>query len=489
MNPVIVRHYFPNIEVGGAIRVQAPHQKVTQITGGFGKTSLIPHGKAEESENKRRLNRLEHLRDFVALNSARNALVVTYQDAEPNFINLPGVATGHFNAIAGLDEYRNVQSLFVIGRPLPRPEHIRRDAMALTGKAFPHADTEIEERGVLRRDGTGTPVSTRAYVDPDLEAIRATITDAEVMQAIGRARGINRTEENPLNVFILADVILPLEVERVIPWPDTRPDRLARMFARGAALFSPGDAFRAYPGLFRSLEAARPVVACGPGDLALVSLRSILIGVSTLNHPVPVTYRPVGRGQQSRQAWVAPWFLTHFPDWLTKVVGPLVLYQEHQDVPGVGEQSSQKPPETKIPAEISNVSAARSFEPPPEPIPDPTPLEPLMAPDAPVPIVSTAPGGYGDAPATLPGMAAVPFSMVPEAAFTNRATGATATTYGGGLTIRTPFHPRRFIPVACPDDPAFLTNVDRPPAWVPPWERGGPSFLEMLNGATFHPPP
>ena len=54
----------------------------------------------------------------MRLNSGGNGLVVTYQDLEDCFAE-PGIRTGHFNAISGLDSFGDVRSLFVIGRPLP----------------------------------------------------------------------------------------------------------------------------------------------------------------------------------------------------------------------------------------------------------------------------------------------------------------------------------------------------------------------------------
>jgi hypothetical protein len=481
---------------------------VTQVTGGWGKTSLIPHLKAEEAENNRRRNRLEQLRDFVTLNSGRNALAVTYQDAEEWFTNLDGVATGHFNAIAGLDQYRNVRSLFVIGRPLPRPTEVARIARALTGLAFraEEIETTVETRGALMRDGTGRAVETRVYADASLEMIRTAITDAEVMQAIGRARGINRMEDNPVDIFVLADVALPLEVKRIVPWRDARPDVVARMFARGAALFSPTDAFRAYPSLFPSPDAARMALTRRGVEQPNKPLRSIFIGECSVAQAISVAYRPEGKGLQTRHALVPEWRLPMLREWLEKVVGPLALFTVADTA--VREAPVANGPEasdTKIPPDFSNPSAPLDAE----PLPGHVTSEPVMpVPEPPSPslharamageplspaewatLIPVIAGGYGDAPATLPGMAVVPFSMVAEAVVTNRATGATGTVYCGGVTIRTPPHPRRFIPVACPDDPVSPANADRPPAWIPPWERGGPSLLQMLNGATFHPPP
>src|SRR6476661_6703631 len=105
---------------------------------------MIPSSRASGEENCRRDRMLQELRDFVVFHSGGNALVVTYEAIEDRFSNLPGVRTGHFNKIAGLDTFGDVRSLFVIGRPLPQPEVLRHMALALTGKPVPYESPHIE---------------------------------------------------------------------------------------------------------------------------------------------------------------------------------------------------------------------------------------------------------------------------------------------------------------------------------------------------------
>ena len=162
--------------------------RVHQILGGWGKTSLVPSDKAAPEENERRKGLLRELADFVRLNSGGNALAITYKAVEPYFA-APGVQTGHFNAIAGLDCYRDVRSLFVIGRPLPDPRDMLALARAVTGRPIAAESGQVETRGALMADGTGAAINVRVYADPDLEAVRSAITDAEVVQSIGRGRG------------------------------------------------------------------------------------------------------------------------------------------------------------------------------------------------------------------------------------------------------------------------------------------------------------
>ena len=44
------------------------------------------------------------------------------------------------------------------------------------------------------------------------------ICEGELIQAIGRARGVNRTAADPVKIDIVADVCLPLTVDEVRQW-------------------------------------------------------------------------------------------------------------------------------------------------------------------------------------------------------------------------------------------------------------------------------
>ena len=324
----LVRHYLPRLEVLADVQPAAPHMTVHQITGGWGKTSLIPSDRAAPEENRRREALGAELLDFVRLNSGGNGLAITYQDLEPHFA-APGIRTGHFNAISGLDTFGDVRSLFVIGRPLPAPGELLTMARALTGRPIAPEAGQMETRGALLADGTGAPITVRTYADATLEALRAAITDGEVIQAIGRGRGVNRTAANPLDVFVAADVVLPLPVAHVARWVDVRPDAVARMLARGAVLNSPADAAKAYPDLFANADAARMAIgrALEKQSIRTFPYGRVLIGRCSDALPIEVSYRPAGNGQKTRRAIVIPDRAAGFRAWIEALIGPLVHFE------------------------------------------------------------------------------------------------------------------------------------------------------------------
>jgi hypothetical protein len=90
------------------------------------------------------------------------------------------------------------------------------------------------------------------------------VSEGAVMQAIGRARGVRRTADNPVRVVVMAAMALSLTVEHVAAWEDYRPDLLtvavaeAALFVRAMPLAA-ADMVKARPDLW-TLEAAKHVL-------------------------------------------------------------------------------------------------------------------------------------------------------------------------------------------------------------------------------------
>ncbi len=342
----LLRHRLPHLTVLAEIKAEAPRMRVHQIRGGFGKTSITPHPKADKDDQRRR-NRIAELRDFILLRTGgASVLVITYQDLEPYFADLPGVQTAHFGATAGRDEWRDVRHLFIIGRPMASPEDTRRLAAALTGWPVSAEMPGLVTAAATMRDGTKAEIEVRRYLDPDLEAVRASITDADVVQNIGRGRGVNRTEETPL--------------DSLTHWQDVTPNLVQRMAARGVILTSPRDAERAYRDLFSAGEAAAQQAllrATQAGYFRDIPLWRVPIGECHTNRRwLRVEYRLDGRGQQARIAWVRPDRLADLREWLEAVTGAeLTLYsppavadppveQAAAPIPAPAPPSSRSPP-------------------------------------------------------------------------------------------------------------------------------------------------
>jgi hypothetical protein len=80
------------------------------------------------------------------------------------------------------------------------------------------------------------------------------IREAEMVQAIDRVRPIF----NHRKVFVLNNLPLDLTVDRAMTWPELRPSKFARAYARHGVLpLSPGDLSRCFPDLWKSQAVAK----------------------------------------------------------------------------------------------------------------------------------------------------------------------------------------------------------------------------------------
>ncbi len=63
--------------------------------------------------------------------------------------------------------------------------------------------------GIRMADGTGYARPGRPSPRSHAEAARWQVAEAEVLQAVGRARGVNRTAENPVEIVVWNDLACP----------------------------------------------------------------------------------------------------------------------------------------------------------------------------------------------------------------------------------------------------------------------------------------
>jgi hypothetical protein len=300
LRPKLVETVLPGLVVT-EIAAAMPHMRLTAVQGSFGKSTLVEDPKAGPDENRRRRNRLQECVDHVRWEAARvspgRVLVVTYKQIEPAFAGIPGVVTGHFKAIAGLDTYKDVALLIVIGRPLPGEEDIANLTSAYLGR-LPEGGYHRVRRGVLMRDGSRRAVSAIEHEDPDAELLRSAVCMDEVIQAIGRGRGVNRSAANPLEVQVLADEALPLVHDRIVAWDALVPDIFQRMLLAGCAVDSPADAALLHPTIFPNAEQAKKALQRGVfgGQIPISNLYRDLSLKSA-------AYRRRGRGRSWQRVW------------------------------------------------------------------------------------------------------------------------------------------------------------------------------------------
>lgn len=340
LQPKLVQTYLPRIDIGPPVAARQLHVRVRQVTGSpTSARALTPSVDAPERDRKAAATRLRDLRAWIELRAQQchrpgqsiDLLIVGQKAAMDALRTMglpPRVEAVHFNALSGLDRWGGIGGMVILGRTLPTPRTVELIAKALTGRVPTQNPQDaswwypmIERRVCLGGDRTA-PLAMERHVDPVAEAVRWSICEGELIQAMGRGRGVNRTAHTPLEIDLLADVVLPVTVNALVPWSDIRPTRHDLMALQGIVLENAADMAACFPDLWPSPVAARQdrsrsVTNCYYRDLYN----------SQMSHScAQVTYRPEGAGHRARTAQVNLSRI-HDPEaWLTNRLGPLASF-------------------------------------------------------------------------------------------------------------------------------------------------------------------
>jgi hypothetical protein len=268
----IVRQFFPNMPEPLRVSAPMPHTYVRQIVDrAMTAEMLIPAETANERTNATRFSNVERVRRVLQVRAADVypgiVLVVCQAGLETALVEagLPdNVKTAHFNDISGQNAWQDVALVVVIGTE-PPPRTVERLARAVFGADVQEIEADAQGavryprtmRGIRMRDGRGIAVEGPFHPDPRAEWVRWAMCEVGLVQAVGRGRGVNRTADNPLQIDILTNVVLPLEVDEVTTWDRIQPGAARVMRAAGAVPIGYADMARAYAHLFPSADAAR----------------------------------------------------------------------------------------------------------------------------------------------------------------------------------------------------------------------------------------
>jgi putative DNA primase/helicase len=159
------------------------------------------------------------------------------------------------------------------------------------------------------------------------------IAEGELIQIIGRARGVNRTAANPVDVLVLTSTPLPIPVERLITASDIDPSPADVMMAAGGVSFeNPADASTSYQQIWATRNAAKKAMEKHrEGILGSNRNEEYLITVRPQDRRegpshVRVDYQLPGHGKRRSTAWVDPHLVSDPEAWLTERLGPLANF-------------------------------------------------------------------------------------------------------------------------------------------------------------------
>jgi hypothetical protein len=260
----ILRVSHPHVKVKAKLHVKFPDAvRIRQVRNTPTAANKLLEGDAapkHQQEVRRYI-----LQRFIET-GRQKTLVIAQQDYEEWLKGkLPKeIAVAHYNAIAGLDEYRNVRLLILVGRSQPVPEGIEKMAGALSGRMPAIVGEEAHEkefvwfprvkRGIRLKDGSGIAVMGDRHPDKFCEMIRYQITESELLQAIGRGRAVNRDDSSPLDIDLLFDTVLPIEVDEAPLWETPSP--FISTAIDGVMLMSPKDLATTWPDVWANTRAA-----------------------------------------------------------------------------------------------------------------------------------------------------------------------------------------------------------------------------------------
>lgn len=255
----ILRAIKPEIEFH-AIDVQRRTGQVVQVVDQrLSKSSLTSNRDAA-----RNLARVQRVLDRFAPDYER-ALVVTYKPVEDaKALTVPGGwEIAHFGAIRGIDRWRDLDAVFVIGNPLPPLQPVEDQAAVLA--MLSGADVSLpgewgeELRGYRIADGSRLGVKVKCHPDPLADACLRQQREAEIIQALDRLRMVHA--DRPKDVFLLTSVVIDLTITRATTLDQLggergRLDALLERFGGVVPLSASWLAERA-PDLFATREVAK----------------------------------------------------------------------------------------------------------------------------------------------------------------------------------------------------------------------------------------
>ncbi len=132
----------------------------------------------------------------------------------------PGVAVAHPGALRGVDEMSDVRCLLVVGRQLPPSTECQRIAGALLPRVSEGAEEYVkgDSAYLMRKPLEGRYAWKMVSTDKNIEQVRAAICDAELDQAEGRARGVRRTADNPVEIIRMTNHPGPRPVDNLVTY-------------------------------------------------------------------------------------------------------------------------------------------------------------------------------------------------------------------------------------------------------------------------------
>jgi hypothetical protein len=182
-----------------------------------------------------------------------------------------GSELAHFNAVRGVDHWKSMDAMVLIGRNQPPVKAVEDIARAL----FWGEPTSLTLCGLwakvdrgYRTPGESYGVDVEVHSDPRVQAVHEQMREEESLQAIDRLRLIYAPHNK--QVFVLSNLVLDLEVHHLLDWHDithgTRLEQAKEGLACGVLPLRPKWLSDRFEALWPTEKAAKEDVARTHGE-------------------------------------------------------------------------------------------------------------------------------------------------------------------------------------------------------------------------------
>jgi hypothetical protein len=276
------KQFFKNLEVE-RIDTQTSHTRYIQITD-----SLL--SKTQFTRTPSTYHRVLEIVSVVAsqISNAHPTKILLAcsktVEAKLQQFGLPDKCeTIHYGAVTGSNKYSDVPCIIVVGRielPIIQAE---LQAALLDERPLDMPAKNYPQRQVIVKDQT---LPAYYHPDPLTEEIRRHWNEGQILQAIGRGRAIRRRVRNPLDVFLLTNVPLPIEEEHLTltTWKDIQPTKLEVLLAKHDIVpLGSGELMRHFPDLFDTKDKARTAIKAVTDRYPELGQKIKVGGISSIN--------------------------------------------------------------------------------------------------------------------------------------------------------------------------------------------------------------
>ena len=218
---VVAKKFFPDVAFQ-ELPLERDAHVIQCVSTRCSTTSLVPGkntDKKSKADARRKLNDIQTLLDRLAAEGRRvlivgpSAVVGNPNAAKPikPLLKCPtGSEFAHFNALRGIDRWKDFDTVIIIGRNQPSVKAVEDIARAIfydDPEPLLLAGEWAEEVRGYRFRGGDRGVSVQVHPDPRIQAIVEQIRESESLQAIDRIRLIHNAE--PLSLIHISEPTRP----------------------------------------------------------------------------------------------------------------------------------------------------------------------------------------------------------------------------------------------------------------------------------------